>query len=113
VNPPPAARVSNRRLVVILFVLVMLYVTALTWKSEKDSCTRNAGVRGGFNSLTTQQGDFLTTQRTRALVTINDPVSTPEQVKASKEAVKAYDQLIAAQRPVRVLDCGGLFPDNQ
>lgn len=101
------------RLAIILFVTTVLLGTLGLWKTERDSCLRNAGVRAGFNGLVTIQGQFLSTARDRNLATYRSPKSDATMRASALEAVRAYDRLISAQRPVKTLDCGGVFPDNQ
>lgn len=116
--PPPSAELPPRRRAedvyrrtVILFVLLVVVLTAGWWKNERDSCIRNSGIRNGFNRTVIIQRSFLATARDRNQAIVDNPHSDRLSRSSARKAVADYDALIDAQRPVHVLNCGGLFPD--
>ena len=106
------AVLATRRFVAALFLTACVLIIVLTWKSEKDSCIRNSGVRSGFNATVGIQSMFLQAARARNERTLTDPKISPIAKNAARDAIRDYDVLLKAQRPVRELDCGGLFPEN-
>lgn len=95
----------TRRTATILAILAGLFLTFTTWQTERDSCTRQAGVRAATREVA------LTASAARR----RDAQDAEEHGRLGK----AHDYLRLAAIYARdaelaqPLNCGGLFPDTR
>jgi hypothetical protein len=101
------------RRILILAGLIVLVMIVLIWKTEKDSCIRNSGIRLGFNNLANTQAQYIKDGIERAVNIAKAPDATNASKAAARQAIEQGPIILRAQKPVRILDCGGLFPDNK
>jgi len=89
----------------VLFVITMLFVTGLTWRGERDSCERQAGVRSAARTFA--QAAMIAREQAAALDLRHHDRA---QYKIDHRAATAYERSLNEARP---LDCSGLFPDTK
>jgi hypothetical protein len=95
----------TRRTATILAVLTALVVIGTSWQVERDSCTRQAGVREATRNVAL----------TAAAARTRD-AEAAEQAGERSTAADYRDLAETTYRDARLampLDCGGLFPDTK
>lgn len=95
----------TRRLAIILTVLLTVAWMGSTWKGERDSCTRQDGVREASRIF----ADTAYTARTAAAKKARRE-GDMAQFKIDDDAARAYQRSRNVALP---LNCGGLFPDTR